>query len=55
MTRKHFEAIAAAILASPISETDKMVVASHLAGALAPFNDRFEAGRFIRAACGSDA
>lgn len=32
------------------ADTIRLVVASHLADALIPFNPRFEAGRFIRAA-----
>lgn len=52
MTRKHFEAIAKAILLSAIDDTSKLVVASNIAGELAEFNERFDAGRFISAATG---
>ena len=52
MTRKHFEAIASAILRSDISDDAKYVVASNIAGELAAFNPNFQAGRFITAATG---
>lgn len=49
MTKRHFEAIAGAVRSAPIDEESRLVIASELAGVLVQFNDRFEAGRFIRA------
>lgn len=54
MTRQHFEAIAATIKNSRIDGSAKLVIASELASTLIRFNSRFEAGRFIRAATGTD-
>lgn len=49
MTRKHFVLIARTVFDSRIDDAAKLVIASELAAALATTNDRFEAGRFIRA------
>lgn len=64
MTKKHFEAIAKAIRDAKLSTLDgapfspattRLLVAGEIAGELATLCPNFEAGRFIRAATGTDA
>lgn len=51
MSRKHFNAIAAAIRFCPINVTNRRTVSEALADALENFNDNFDRDRFLTA-CG---
>lgn len=50
MTRKHFEAVAAAVAGSELSLTDQAHIAMRLADAFAAENPRFDRARFVDAA-----
>lgn len=55
MTKKHFEAIARAIRETDhFTESDRIVIASNIAGELAGLCPNFLPGRFIRAATGDE-
>ncbi len=51
MTRKHFEAIAAAVRDTPMEASARRELASNLASVCRGVNDRFDRQRFLTA-CG---